>query len=82
MIVPKRSGKNLSSRATNQSKEMNIADSVLLSLFMRGYEMCNISHAPPVLACYNVLHSLLLQVKYQKNIHFTLFCDTNFNDIH
>ena len=30
----------------NQNKEMKIADSDLLSLFMTDNEMCNISHAP------------------------------------
>ena len=30
----------------NQSKEMKIADPVLLSLFMRDNEKCNISHDP------------------------------------
>ena len=29
-----------------KNKEMKIADSVLLSLFKKGNEKCNISHAP------------------------------------
>ena len=30
----------------NQNKDMKIADSVLVRLFMRDNEKCNISHAP------------------------------------
>ena len=43
--VLKNSGKS-QSLESNQNKEIKIADSVLLSLFMRGNEKCNISHAP------------------------------------
>ena len=40
------SGKRLISREQpNQIKEMKIADSVLMSLFVRDNEKCNISHA-------------------------------------
>ena len=43
----KKSGMKLMSREQpNQNKEMKIADSVLLSVFMRENERCNISHTP------------------------------------
>ena len=35
---------SISGKQPNQSTEMKIADSVLLSLFMRDTEKCNISH--------------------------------------
>ena len=50
-----------------KNKEMKIADSVLLSLFMGDNEKCNISHAPNTgfsgtqFSILNVLESLTLQ---------------------
>ena len=43
----KESGKkSIPREQLNQNKEMKIADSVLLSLFIKGNEKCNISHCP------------------------------------
>ena len=38
--------KSIPQEQPNQIKEMKIADPVLLSLFMRYNEKCNIFHAP------------------------------------
>ena len=38
--------KSICREQPNQTKEMEIADSVLFCLFMRDNEKCNISHAP------------------------------------
>ena len=40
--------RSLSREQPNQNKEMKIADSVSLSLFIRDNEKCNISHAPNI----------------------------------
>ena len=41
--------KSIPREQPSQNKKMKIADSVLLSLFMRDNEKCNISHALRVL---------------------------------
>ena len=38
--------KSIPREQPNQNTEMKIADLILLSLFMRGDDKCNISHAP------------------------------------